>query len=1126
MEYPTQQTLRAHEADRQAREVYRYFQPTNPAALNAAWLPRSTASDFAISEKTTIETSFLSSPNATLTSFAQQAVIRLHAQRAFITILNHHSQFIIAEATKTTNLRNSKFSTADGDGLFSGTSTLPNIWNICQETVAIASDTNDDTYPVLVVNDLTQEDRFRRLPFVEAEPHSRFYAGAPLTTDSGINLGCLFVLDSQPREGLSDCEKDALGTMAAMAMDYLHVSRQAVEGRRASRLSQGLRLFVDGKSSFADNVYTSRSNTPNSSPVSRDSSQRWMSRSVSSQNSGVGSRVAHDETTEAHAQTDRSLSPVSHDDLNTGISTNAATSLSLHRGDSGSSACSDSNDWLFQRAANLLRQGLNLNSYGGVIYLKISDVSSDNLVYSDSTPVDSSNSAPLLSLSTKDNLLSSQKTSLSPCAATTLDKVFLKQLTHRYPKGRLWSFHRDGSLSTSDEEQTTDASQKHRNKHKASENTKLNTYFPDACQVMFVPLWNATDSQWFAGCFCWTPQPTRVFSRAVDLASIFGFSSSIMTEYSRIESAIADRQKGDFISSISHELRSPLHGVLAATEFLGDTRMDDFQVSLVETINACGRTLLDTMNQVLDFSKIKSLQRRKRRPRGRKNPWKTKPTEKSPARMDPFVETDVAILTEEVVDSVCLGHFHMRQSTMPANDRTAVTPSSPAQPAKEGKEIISSSDVEIVIDIPSDDWVYKVQPGSLRRLIMNLLGNALKYTERGLVSVCLEATRRSKGHSRDQEPEDMVTLTISDTGKGISSEYLRTRLYTPFSQEDTLSVGAGLGLSIVRDIVSTFNGSINIQSKVGQGTMVRVLIPLRRPIEDESPSKIDTNCELKSPMPSSQLSCLGLTNKRAAFCGMDPPLIENQFWSSIAQYVTDWYGMHIVPWSANGDVDFVFVDAAYLSAENVRHLPATLPNLLVFCNDWDNSSELRKKSLHLADSLVILRRPCGPQKLARGILGCLNSTSSTLSNSDSLIPAGARPVSQSGPRVLLVDDNDINLRLMSTFMKKRKVPVLDVAKNGREAVGYVERMLKGYDLIFMDISMPIMDGNEATRAIRTMEKARDGCVRAKIIAFTGLSSSHAESKALDSGVDLFLTKPVSFKEVSRLMNGWDARKAN
>jgi CheY-like chemotaxis protein len=152
------------------------------------------------------------------------------------------------------------------------------------------------------------------------------------------------------------------------------------------------------------------------------------------------------------------------------------------------------------------------------------------------------------------------------------------------------------------------------------------------------------------------------------------------------------------------------------------------------------------------------------------------------------------------------------------------------------------------------------------------------------------------------------------------------------------------------------------------------------------------------------------------------------------------------------------------------------------------------------------------------------STAASSSNSPALVDDSSG--NQSRPRVLLVDDNEINIRLLLTFLKRQKVMLVDTAEDGRAAVDSVERNLQGYDLIFMDISMPIMDGIEATRAIRSLEKERDGCVPAKIIAFTGLSSLRDETNALDAGVDLFLTKPVSLKEVSRLVNEWETISSN
>lgn len=163
-----------------------------------------------------------------------------------------------------------------------------------------------------------------------------------------------------------------------------------------------------------------------------------------------------------------------------------------------------------------------------------------------------------------------------------------------------------------------------------------------------------------------------------------------------------------------------------------------------------------------------------------------------------------------------------------------------------------------------------------------------------------------------------------------------------------------------------------------------------------------------------------------------------------------WYDLQLVPLSANEPIDIPFADERDLSENEIRDFPTELPSLLVFSSEIGDYGGFRAQWSRLAGYMAILHRPCGPRKLYD------SDHVSTLSGS------------QNKPRVLVVDGNSINLHLMVTFMNKRKVVVLDKAENGRAAVDAVERMLRGYDLIFMDMSMPIMDGFEATRAIRAI----------------------------------------------------------
>lgn len=1050
---------------------------------------------------------------------------------------------------------------------------------------------------------------------MEDDPCFRFYAGTPLTTENNINLGCFFVLDTNPRNGLTTLERDTLGSLAKLAVDYMKINRQASEGHRAARLSRGLSYFVEGSSSYVEGNVSSRCGS--TIPPSTTPSDNGISISVGSRTSNNQEHASQSPPNGRSLSNDaRSISSGASDSkLDSGASGEMSPLPEWITG-SGRNRLppddSQGSSWCFRRAANLLRESLDLSDGGGVIFMEADNSPfMDHGSGSDCSMSEASGPATVLSMSTSDEPFSHKASSGPASSAASLDRSFLQLLLRRYPRGKLWSFHRDGLISTSDDDDrqprdkvltavqnrapsgapSVDVKKPLGKRRRATENAMLNQYFPGATQIMFVPLWNAVNSQWFAGCFCWTTVETQVFSTAVELSSVLGFGSSIMAEYSRVESLIADQQKGDFIGSISHELRSPLHGILAAAEFLNGTNLNEFQVSLLETVNACGRTLLDTMNQVLDFSKVVSLERTWRSLKRRKeSPLDFKGTDNLASHLDTYVATDLAVLAEEVVEGICLGHIYGQSSTASADLPVMVSHNIP-------KPSTARSNVDVVIHVAHRDWVYRTQPGALRRIIMNIFGNAMKYTESGRVTLTLEASSQSEGRSRRQGLEDLVTLTVSDTGRGISEEFLRGRLYTPFAQEDSLAVGTGLGLSIVRSLVKALNGSIRIRSRPGEGTIVRVSLPLARPVGQESPpvEPLGNNSLHRDTQTQTLLLREGYPSRRAAVWGADPANIaENPKWAEIARYLTEWYGIEIVPWPTSLPLDILLVEESALPALRSTGLSATLPSLLILCHKSVDYSMARSEWLQLASSVDIIRRPCGPHKLARSVLKCLQNSRSTVvtpefvihdpmdlpfrnrqppSAIDSTIPSpsvdssttpnaepeqivGAGPMSVgehssdapsviSAPpeaiaaaplpppmsenatestrlaRVLVVDDNRINLNLMMTFMKKRQLIELASAENGKLAVESVERTQNGFDIIFMDISMPVMNGFEATRAIRSLERERDGCGPAVIIALTGLSSSRDESEALASGVDMFLTKPVSFREVSRLLDEWE-----
>lgn len=189
-----------------------------------------------------------------------------------------------------------------------------------------------------------------------------------------------------------------------------------------------------------------------------------------------------------------------------------------------------------------------------------------------------------------------------------LEEKALHTLLRRYPRGKLWTFDSDGGISSSSEEESLmtgsknpmqkkqDAIKRKAGNAKTKSDAKfLSKHFPGVRQLLFVPLWDASRSRWLSGCFVWSTEVTRILSKQSELSFLTAFGNSVMAEWSRIDTEIANQKKGDFIGSISHELRSPLHGILASAEFLSDEVKSTFETSMVETIASCGRTLLDTI---------------------------------------------------------------------------------------------------------------------------------------------------------------------------------------------------------------------------------------------------------------------------------------------------------------------------------------------------------------------------------------------------------------------------------------------------------------------------------------------------------------------------------------------------
>ncbi|KAG9244362.1 histidine kinase-group I protein [Calycina marina] len=897
-------------------------------------------------------------------------------------------------------------------------------------------------------------------------------------------------------------------------------------------------------------------------------------------------------------------------------------------------------------------------------------------------------------------------------AFVPFDEKSLHTLLCRYPRGKLWTFNSDGAMSSSSEDisstgkkETSQIKNKKLMRKKRTARTKsdakfLAKHFPGVRQLLFVPLWDAGRIRWLSGCCVWSTEPTRVLSKASELSFLSAFGNSVMAECSRIDTEIADQKKGDFIGSISHELRSPLHGILASAEFLGEEELSSFEKGLVETIDSCGRTLLDTINHILDFSKINHFEknwRKNKRSGNRPSPRSADGTvalrQSDLPMINLFADVDISTVCEEVVESVFAGHVFQNVTAqsfdMVPGTRGKMSSSKTSQKEESSDASHKHPDVVVILDIDAQNYHFTTQPGAFRRVIMNLLGNALKYTSRGFVKVTLEASEIDDLCAPgilEAVARSMITLTVADTGKGISGDFLRSKLFTPFAQENSLSSGTGLGLSIVRSIVNLLEGDITIDSEVGRGTEVRVMLPLLR----EMPKQPESANSVPTPRSASSLSRENdesidklraqISGKKVALYGFDlksvDPIAQRTATilnDSVTKFLTQWYGLRVVPYGHRVNLivanEIDPVDITRLVGDGTLNKP---PTVLVLCSHstrFDKTVSVEGSAVNVG----FVAKPVGPLKLARALIQCLDANGPALSTPGLLDPMSAasesndlskvfeelsltpnsaeildnsrmaagsdnarkaiesptpnaasekteefpfpvpldgpspkkvqnlsgaepemmppvvpilatplppsilppspedqklqpparlvqttsdttpRPFQQpqlQPPRLLLVDDNKINLTLLRTFMRKRKYDLLDEAANGLEAVTKFDSYEGGYDIIFMDISMPILDGFGATRQIRAIEESRRrkanelaGVAKsgeklgdkveevvngtrmpALVIALTGLASSRDQNEAFASGVDLFLTKPVAFREVGKLLDNWEANR--
>lgn len=549
-------------------------------------------------------------------------------------VIDRETQYFIAESTKTLDLLDTSKSDMEGDSLWLGCASVSAAGRLCERTIALPVVPNG--FPAFVVSDLSQDASFSHLPFVKGPPYFKYYAGVPLTTNRGINIGSLFIIDDHVRPDLTEDQRVFMNVMSRTIMAYLELGREAEERRRGQTMSLGLARFVEGFTHLtnaavhvdepwrpAENRAQIRGNT--------DASTRTAVSELSSHTSINGTH-ARDASCHGEPQESGVDSPSGTRTSETASSSDGSQVGRVQEGEGHGHRAT------FARAANLLRESLQIEGDGGVVYYdtavgfgtpesageNISSEDDDQYLdersfsgisptvpspqrysYSSSSRPESGDArdertATILAFST--GVASSWKGDeyRNELSFKPFTEKALAMLVKRYPRGKLWSFDAGALDSSSDDEFNRYSSVEsrgralvgdQRGKRREMEARLLLTHFPGVRQLLFTPTWDAGSARWSSGGFCFSFS-SLIFSAGSELSFCRAFGNCVVAEMSRLDTIVSDQSKSDFIGSISHELRSPLHGILASAEFLGETECDAFQTSLIDTVDACGRTLL------------------------------------------------------------------------------------------------------------------------------------------------------------------------------------------------------------------------------------------------------------------------------------------------------------------------------------------------------------------------------------------------------------------------------------------------------------------------------------------------------------------------------------------------------